>query len=222
MDNSKKYNLVLFDLDGTIIETAPDLSKVVNYILDKELNLPPIAIEQNRLFIGGGFKLMFEKALKHYNQDLTKLEYIIDKARTAFPEFNGKEATVYEGVIPALIWLRERNIKVGVLTNKVEKFAIPILAMKGISPYLDILVAGDTHTHAKPEPEVLKYCCEKVGTTPAQTILIGDSEFDVKTAKGAGALAVCVDYGYCETPVHQLGADVVISSIYHYITTKFV
>lgn len=217
----KNVKLVLFDLDGTIMETAPDLSKAVNYILINEFKLPPLDISQNRLYIGGGFKLLFEKALEHYQIIPQNIDEIVAKARKYFASINGDEAFVYNNVIDALKLLKQKNIKLGVLTNKISQFALPILQMKGITPYLDVIVAGDTYHKSKPDPEVLHYCCAQVDITADKTILIGDSIYDVKTAKAAGAIAVCVDYGYSDIPVQDLGADIVISDIYSFTQKYF-
>jgi len=215
--SSHKYDLIVFDLDGTIIDTAPDLAKAVNYILGSEYNLSPLSLEQNRMFIGGGFRLLFKNALDYYQVNVENFESVIEKAYNYFDNINGEKAEVYLGIIKTFELLQLNKIKIGILTNKIERFSLPLLKKMQLTKYFDFIVSGDTYAIKKPDPQVLHQCCSLVNTTSDKTILIGDTKFDVQTAKAAGALSVCVDYGYSEIDPNDLDADLVIPSIYDFV-----
>lgn len=219
--NFENIKAILFDLDGTLVETAPDLADTVNHILREHTALAPLPESQLRTYIGGGLTLMFERTLTHYGQGMAILPMLVELGMRAYPQFNGRRSYLFEGMEEALHHLAQSNIACAVVTNKWERFTHPLLEKLSIAHHMRVVVGGDTLPTKKPDPAPLLYACEKIGVPIAQTLMIGDSAFDVHAAKNAGCASVCVDYGYTETPPEQLDADLLIHSVHDFVREHF-
>ncbi|GAB4179948.1 MAG: phosphoglycolate phosphatase [Rhodocyclaceae bacterium] len=212
---SSPVEAVLIDLDGTLLDTVPDLAPAADAMLG-DLGLPPIAASRVREFVGKGIPNLVRRCLAEAGAppDAATAARALDAFRRHYAAVNGRHTTVYPGVIEGLDALRARGLALGCVTNKAEAFARPLLAMKGLAGYFAALVCGDTLPQAKPDPAPLLYLCRLLGAAPAGTVHIGDSENDVRAARAAGIRVLLVPYGYGEgRDVHDLDCDAIVAGL---------
>lgn len=188
--------LFLFDLDGTLVDTAPDFLQLCNE-MRAALQLQPLQIEQLRPLVNAGARAMVALALNVAAQ-APECELATQDFLARYEKRAGQFALVYPGLSALVQQLRQSGCRWGVVTNKHRRFALPLLARLGLQP--DVLVCGDDVSHAKPHPESLLLACQSTGCLPAHTCYAGDHERDMGAAKSAGAVAVAACYGY-------IGAD---------------
>jgi phosphoglycolate phosphatase len=193
---------VLFDLDGTLLDTAADIAEALNRAL-AERGWPPIAPSEVRLMIGRGAPMLIERAATFQSREVD------DAAKAAmlerffhhygFLEESGEfKAEPYAGAAECLRALHEAGLRIAVVTNKQERFATGLLKALALSDWVDYVVGGDSCPRRKPDPAPLLFACEQLGAPPARALMIGDSTNDVQAARGAGIPVICVPYGYNE------------------------
>ena len=205
--------IVLFDLDGTLVDTAPDLVDTLNLIFARE-GLPAVAYDEARDMVGGGARLMIERGLAANGRDVARAEidrmvceyidhyaaHIVDRSRP----FPGLEA--------ALDQLAGRGCRFAVCTNKLEWLSVRLLDALGLSHRFAAICGADTFGLQKPNPDFLRRTIERINGDAAQAVMVGDSVSDIRPAVAAGVPVVAVDFGYSEVPVRDLGPDRVISA----------
>jgi len=201
---------VLFDLDGTLADTAPDLADALNRLL-VERGHAPIPLEQVRAVTSSGARGMLRAG---FSIDPTHAEYETLKARflDLYAERICRATQLFDGVRDVLAALAAQAIVWGVVTNKAERFTIPLLAALDILPRPLCVVGGDTTPHAKPHPQPLLHAAKALGVAPAHCLYVGDDLRDVQAARGAGMRIVAAAYGYLGDggdPI-EWGADAVI------------
>lgn len=191
---------ILFDLDGTLVDTAADLTLAVNRALH-DCGVGPRDEAFIRCAIGDGAYRMVERALR----DARGRHPEAGEAAAAFDRFLDHYAAnvcdrsqPYPGVVDALRVLAAGGYALGCVTNKSERFAVPILEQLGLSGFLPVVTGGDTYAEKKPAPLPVAQTCRRLGVEPAKACLVGDSVVDVQAAHGAGSLAVFVTYGFGE------------------------
>jgi len=204
---------VIFDLDGTLVDTLPDLHVALNRVLEEE-GLQTLDPSETRLMIGGGARNLIELAF-------IKREIIGEKARIhagfdRFLDYYGAEPTThsrpYPGVLQALDSLSKFGTAMGVCTNKPQDMSEQVLNGLQIAHYFgDAVIGGDTLATRKPDASHLLAVIEKTGRSPDQTIMVGDSEADVGAARNAGIPVIAVDFGYTALTPEELKADIIIS-----------
>ncbi|GAB6389919.1 phosphoglycolate phosphatase [Stutzerimonas marianensis] len=190
--------LVMFDLDGTLMDSVPDLAAAVDKML-MLLGRKPAGIEQVRDWVGNGSRVLVRRALAGGLQHEGVANELADEALALFMQaYSGGHAltAVYPGVRDCLDWLRERDIKLAIITNKPAQFIEPLLEEKGLAGYFQWLIGGDTLPQQKPDPAALFYVMGKADVAPADALFIGDSRNDVRAAKAAGVPCVALSYGY--------------------------
>lgn len=208
------FDAVLFDLDGTLIDTAPEIGEALNLCL-QELGLPRADAGQVRSWIGHGTLNLIAEALAHHQgvDGPIKSESVLPLFRRNYRQVTGHLSRVFPGVMETLAALHARRVPMGVVSNKESEFARQLLAAHRLEGYFDIAVFGDTLAERKPSPLPLQHCMRVLRTTPPRTLLIGDSEIDVETARNADMPIWAVSYGYRHKPTaRELGADRVIDS----------
>lgn len=190
--------LVMFDLDGTLVDTAPDIARAVNIALT-QLALPTVSEDKVRLWLGNGADMLIRRALTDGDDSKTLDQALWDKALTAllavYP-YHHEAGYVYGGVKPYLEFLAKQAIKMAVVTNKPIAFVEPLLQELGLADNFSWLVGGGSLPHKKPAPEPLLYVLEKAGVRADQALFVGDSRNDVQAAKAANVPCAALTYGY--------------------------
>lgn len=204
---------VIFDLDGTLVDTLPDLHVALNRVL-KEEGLQTLAPAETRLMIGGGARnlidLAFEK--RQVANDMAK----VDAGFNRFLNYYGAAPTVhsrpYPGVLEALVALSNGGTALGVCTNKPQDMTNQVLEGLQLAHFFgDAVIGGDTLPIHKPDAGHLLAVVEKTGRTAEKTFMVGDSETDVGAARNAGIPVIVVDFGYTALTPEELKADLIIS-----------
>jgi phosphoglycolate phosphatase len=207
---------VTIDLDGTLLDTTPDLAVAANRML-KELGKPPLEVEVIRTFVGKGISRLVERTLaagvdSAPDAELMKRGLGIFERR--YTEVNGRHTTIYPGVMEGLARLRDQRFPLACVTNKSQRFTLPLLEMIGLAPYFEHVVCGDTLARKKPDPAPLLHACDALKIHPREMLMIGDSVNDTEAARAAGCPVFCVTYGYNEgLDVRELDSDALVDSL---------
>ncbi len=204
-------NAVIFDLDGTLVETAPDLHAVLAELLEREgLRVPPL--EAVRGMIGDGARTLIRRAHEWQGRELEaeRLEDLYAWFLERYTAEPARFSAPYEGVPEALVALRERGARLGVCTNKPQTPSERLLEAVGLAPWLDVVTGGDVLPVRKPDPRHLAATIEALGASPTEAVMVGDSSNDLAAARGLGIPCVLVSFGYTTTPARELGPDRVI------------
>jgi phosphoglycolate phosphatase len=207
---------ITIDLDGTLLDTIPDLAAATNAMLE-ELGRAPLDPALIRTFVGKGIPRLVERALAR-NIDGAADAALMTRALPVFErcysQVNGRNTTIYPGVEDGLAALHEQQIPLACVTNKSTRFTMPLLEMVGFAKHFRHVVAGDTLARKKPDPAPLLHASEKLGVAPRDMLMIGDSLNDTQAARAAGSPVFCVTYGYNEgVDVRALDADAVVSTL---------
>ncbi|WP_417777848.1 phosphoglycolate phosphatase [Stutzerimonas xanthomarina] len=196
--DGKLPRLAMFDLDGTLMDSVPDLAAAVDKML-MLLGREPAGIARVRDWVGNGSTVLVHRALAGQLQHEGVADELADEALALFMQAysGGHElTTVYPGVRECLDWLRERDVKLAIITNKPAQFIEPLLEEKGLTGYFQWLVGGDTLPQQKPDPAALFYVMDKADVVPEESLFVGDSRNDVRAAKAAAVPCVALTYGY--------------------------
>ena len=204
---------IAFDLDGTLIDTAPDLIATLNLVLAGE-GLPPLDYDDARRMIGGGVLGMIERALAAEGRDPPKPQ--IDRMFGAFVDHYGahiaERSRPYPYVDSVLTRLRAESFRLAVCTNKLEFLSVRLLDALKLSHHFVAICGRDTFGVHKPDPEMLRQTIWRAGGEPERAIMVGDSGTDVRTARAAAIPIIAVDFGYNEVPMATLKPDRLIGS----------
>jgi phosphoglycolate phosphatase len=203
---------IVFDLDGTLIDTAPDLIDTLNVVFARE-GLPPVDYDTARNLIGGGAKAMIVRGIESEGLvvEPAKLERLFGDFIAHYTQHIADRSRPFPGLIDALDVLTERGCRFAVCTNKLEKLSVLLLEKLKIADRFAAICGQDTFGIQKPDPEILRRTIAAAGGEPRQAIMIGDSDTDISTARAAGIPVIAVDFGYSERPVAELGPDRIIS-----------
>lgn len=210
MTVNRRFDIVAFDLDGTLADTAADLADALNHALEA-LGRPQLPLEQIRLMVGHGTRALLHKGLAATG------EADAESMATGLPMLLGyyernicRKTVPYEGATRMLNALRRENIRTAICTNKPEKLALLLVEKLGWSEKFDAVIGGDTLQVAKPDPAPLHEAIVRCGG--GRALYVGDSITDALTAKAADIPFVAVSFGFCDRPIEDLGADAVIDS----------
>lgn len=190
--------LVMFDLDGTLIDSVPDLAAAVDNMLLK-LGRPPAGLEAVREWVGNGAPVLVRRALANHIDAEGVDEVEAEQALELFNGFYeaGHELTVvYPGVRDTLKWLNKHGVEMALITNKPERFVAPLLDQMKIGRYFKWIIGGDTLPQKKPDPAALFFVMKMANIPASQSLFVGDSRSDVLAAKAAGVKCVALSYGY--------------------------
>ncbi|HEX4330084.1 MAG TPA: phosphoglycolate phosphatase [Burkholderiales bacterium] len=211
----KNIHAVLFDLDGTLLHTSPDLSAAAAAAL-AECGLPPVDAKLIENFVGKGIDVLLQRCLTHLGRPEhgPEFEHFRQVYMHHYERLNGEHATPYPGVFEGLNALRDLGLKLGVCTNKSMRFTDPLLERAGMSGYFAIAVSGDTTAKKKPDAAPILYACEAFGFQPAEVLMVGDSANDAGAARAAGSPVLVVPYGYNEgEPVQNIDSDGIVADL---------
>lgn len=212
---------VLLDLDGTLMDTAPDLAAAAN-AMRADFGLPALPVARIAAFVGKGAEVLVHRALTD-DLDGRADDAIFERALPAFQRHyhavNGTHTVVFERVPQALELLHSRGLKVACVTNKPREFTVPLLERVDLAAAFDAIVSGDDVCEKKPHPALVLAGCERLGLVPAQALMIGDSVNDALAGRAAGMRVVLVETGYNEgEPVATLagtpGVDAIFATLF--------
>ena len=203
---------IVFDLDGTLVDTAPDLISALNFVLDRE-GLAPVPLHAARNLIGAGARRLIERALelegRHASpQDIARLtadfiEYYAEHIAEASRPFEGLESALDE--------LSSRGFRFAVCTNKLEWLSTRLLDQLGLSGRFAAICGADTFGVAKPDPAILRETIARAGGEMSSSIMVGDAGTDIGVARRAGVPVIGVSFGYTEVPIAELKPDRLIA-----------
>jgi phosphoglycolate phosphatase len=207
------HSTIVFDLDGTLVDTAPDLIATLNAVLARE-GYGAVAYEEARTMIGGGARHMLARALTRQGVALTPAA--VDRLFADFLAYYAAHIADHSRPFPGL----EQNLdrlaaqgdRLAVCTNKLEQLSVLLLERLGLAGRFAAICGQDTFGVQKPDPEIFRQTVRRAGGDPRHAVMVGDSVTDIRTARAAGAPVIAVDFGYTDVPVATLGPDRVISS----------
>ncbi|MBV8391569.1 MAG: HAD-IA family hydrolase [Alphaproteobacteria bacterium] len=207
----RRFDTVLYDLDGTLIDSAKDMQVAVSKVL-KDHGLPPVTEDDVRFFMGQGSKVTMSKAFAKYGRTLDDPTLTaVTKEFVRYYEADPVSNTIaFAGVADVVAHFGELGLKQGVCTNKFERPSHMILEHLKLMPPITDLAGADTFPVRKPDPRHILMLLERMGCDPRRAVMIGDSIHDVESAHGAGLPAVLVSWGYTRKPASELGAEAVI------------
>ena len=204
---------VIFDLDGTLVDSAPDLVATLNVIFARE-GLPPVAYDTARNLVGGGARSMIERSLAAQARklDAAGVDSLVKDFVEHYAAHIADRSRAFPGLDAALDELAAGGCRFAVCTNKLEWLSVRLLDALGLSNRFAAICGADTFGLQKPHPDLLRRTIARAGGDPGHAVMVGDSISDIATARAAGVPVVAVDHGYTETPVGELGPDRVISA----------
>ena len=203
--------IVVFDLDGTLVDTAPDLVDTLNIILARE-RLAPVPFETARTMIGGGARTLIERGLQAAGRasGTTEVSRLYADFVAHYSEHLADRSQPFPGVIAAIEELAERGCRFAICTNKLEWLSVRLLESLGIAGHFSAICGQDTFGVQKPHPGILLKTIHKAGGHAGRAVMVGDSLNDIEVARAAKVPVIAVDFGYTETPVSALDPDLVI------------
>ena len=212
----KQPEMIVFDLDGTLVDSVPDLTYSLDTMLE-ELGRFPCGEEKVRLWIGSGIRKLVKRALTG-EMDTEPDPELYEKAFSIFSgiylENACKRTYIYDGVEDCLKYLRDKKYLMGCVTNKHEKFTRIVLRTLGISKHFGIIICGDTLEKNKPDPMPLLHAANYFGVEPEMCLMVGDSASDVKAARAAGFQSLAVTYGYNHgRDIRETKPDAIVDSL---------
>jgi len=202
---------VIFDLDGTLVDTSPDLTAALNAVL-VAAGRPPLPEEEVRHLVGRGARVLIERGMEATGEP-------VDEARVPellqdFIDHYGANIAAgsqpFPGAENAVRRLIASGHKLGICTNKPEFLSFKLMDALNLRRFFPVILGADSQPYRKPDPRHLLDAIAKLGGDPMNAVMVGDSDTDLKTARAAGVPVILVSFGYTEIPVQELGADVII------------
>jgi len=204
---------ILFDLDGTLVNTAPDLMRAHNYVM-KKYGFGERKLSDIKKLAGRGSKVMLTKSMHEVAElsgKITKTDDIVEQMTKEFVDFYSKnivkESTLKNGVLEFLSWCKNNSILMGVCTNKQEHLSIDLLKKIKIYHFFDYVAGGNTYKHNKPDPKHLTDTIEILGGNVKKSLMVGDSETDSKASKAANIPFILIEDGYTEKKTNEIYHD---------------
>jgi len=205
---------VVFDLDGTLVDSAPDIAHCLNFAVSS-IGVPAFDLDDVHTMIGGGSRVLLDRAFDKAGIDRTDPRK--DEVFARFMEMYERESAagrgLYPGAMELLGELNARGIKRGLCTNKPEIITQVVVEALGLRPHLEAVVGARDDLPKKPDPAMLRATFSDLGVTADEAVMIGDSHADVGVARAAGCPVVLVSFGYTKVPARDLGADAVVDHL---------
>jgi len=205
------FGALLFDLDGTIIDSAPDVCASINQTLGT-MGRPPITVDNIKALVGFGARTLCEKTLamtgKPSNEE--EINFLLTGFLNYYRKNPSEHTVIFPGALNALSLFKNAGIKLGICTNKPEATCLPVLEALKLRQFFSSVICGDTLAFRKPDPRHVFHTLDDMGADASNAALIGDSEADIKAAHNAGLPSVLVTFGYCHVPFDTLNADAII------------
>jgi phosphoglycolate phosphatase len=206
-----KAPIAVFDLDGTLADTAHDLVATLNVMLGQE-GIPPLPVEEAGDMISAGGRGLLQRGFEAARREPTP--DLIEELYRRFLAYYGENLCIatrlYPGALAALDRLAREGFRLAICTNKMEAHSVKLLKALGVAERFATICGRDTFPWFKPDPRHLAMTIERAGGDPRRAVMVGDSYSDVAAAKGAGIPVVCVSFGYPDRPIREHGPDLVI------------
>ena len=205
---------IVFDLDGTLVDSAPEIATALNSAMTG-IGQPPFPLTEVQSFIGGGASVALKRALatRGTSIDDAAFDAMMTSFYKVYAEVSEAGNGLYSGVMETLGELQRRGLPLGLCTNKAEHITAIALRALGIAPFFTAVVGARDDLPRKPAPDMLMAVLAKLGARPADVLVVGDSRSDVGAARAAGCPVIAVSYGYAHGPVADLRADRVIDNM---------
>ena len=205
------FQALIFDLDGTLIDSAPDVRASINRVL-AGMGRRELTLEESKDMVGWGGRVLAEKALAKTGEAGTPedIDRALDGFLTTYANHPADNTVVFPGVIEALENLKAAGVRMGICTNKPTATTPPVLEALGLAQYFDVVSCGDAVPHKKPDGRHVHLVVEELGASVETVVMIGDSENDISAAIDAGVRSIAVTFGYAHMPPDELGADALI------------
>ena len=212
MNQTSPAPILVFDLDGTLADTARDLIATLNVLLTRE-GLPAVAPAAARDLVGAGAQALIERGFALHNAALSpeRIQPMVADFLSHYEAHIADETCLFPGARAALDRFRDAGFRLAICTNKPERLARLLIDRLAVADRFDAICGRGTFPVHKPGPQMLHLTVAAAGGDPARMIMVGDSRTDVDTARNAGAPVIAVDFGYTDTPVAVLGPDRIIS-----------
>ena len=196
---ARSYPAYLFDLDGTLVDSAPDINGALNVALERA-GYPPVDEDSTRNWVGYGSRVLLEQALKHHGAetliaDAPTMARLVKTFIDHYSAHIADKSHPYDGVVDALYGLKQRGARLAIVTNKLGILSRQLLEALRLDEFFDALVCGDTLPQRKPDAEPARHACRMLNTAQNDALFVGDSITDVETARAAGCPIVCVRAG---------------------------
>jgi phosphoglycolate phosphatase len=203
---------LVFDLDGTLVDTAPDLMRATNHVL-ATLGRRAISMEEVRSFVGHGAKKLIERGCAATGEpaDPRAIETLYQEFIIYYASHIAVDSRMFDGLLPFLDRCRDSGIALGVCTNKLESLSNQLLGALKIDHYFTAVVGPDTIGIAKPDPRPYYEALRRMNAKDSLSVMIGDSETDILTARAAGVPVIAVPFGYTPKPVSEYGPDKLVT-----------
>jgi phosphoglycolate phosphatase len=200
---------VIFDLDGTLIDSAPDIASALNEVLGRR-DLPPFELERVKEMIGGGIPLLIRRALEAHGVQAHDIEPLVTDMVSVYATRATALTVPYEGAREVLDMLKAAEIPMAICTNKSQAITEIILRDMRLASYFDAVVGAEPGRPRKPDPAPLALILRDFGVSAADAVMIGDSGADAGAAKAAGVPLVLASFGYCHSPLESFAPDAII------------
>lgn len=208
LNNSLHGATIAFDLDGTLVDTAPDLIGALNIVL-LEARLAPVTLSDARHLVGRGAKIMLMRGFEESGRTLAEPDAapLVERFIAVYRDRIADESLPFPGCVAALDELRGLGAKLVVCTNKRTELSIALLDALALRDRFEAVIGADAAPAPKPDPSHVLHAIAAAGGEPSRAVMVGDSANDVDSAKAAGVPTIVFPFGYTETPAHALGAD---------------
>jgi len=211
-----RMRAAIIDLDGTMVDTVPDFHVAINR-MRADFNLAPIGQDEVAIMIGKGSENLIRSVLaRDFDQAgvAQRFELAMAAYQRHYLDINGQHSALYPDVIAALEAMRAQGLRLACVTNKPIAFATPLLALKGLSGFFELVYGGDSLARKKPDPLPLLQVCLDFDLAPSQVVAIGDSSNDAEAARAAGCFVLTVPYGYNHgRPIHETDSDGIVDTL---------
>lgn len=204
-----RYPYLVFDFDGTIVESAVGMTACMNELL-AEIGRPSLTVNDVAMMVGQGIQVTMHRAMEATGGVPDDIDALTDRFKALYYDHPIEATPLYDGVPETLARLQEDGYVMGLCTNKVYDATVRLLEGLDIARYFDAVAGGDSFPVRKPDPGHLEGLLAELGGTKDGTVLIGDSDNDIGCARAAGVRSIAVTYGYSKVPAAELGADALV------------
>ena len=212
MSKKTSNKIIIFDLDGTLIHSLPDMSIAMNKTL-KHFKLRTLSEEKLQEFVGEGMLKLSENVLKFSGADLDLIDNFFSMYRKEYSENPYNLTTLMPGVKDSLKYLLDKNVHINICTNKRQHVAEKILKLMNLSDNFDFIVGANENVPLKPHRQMIDFICNQYNSNENEFIMVGDTNVDIMAAKNAGISSIIVDGGYTNKDCKSLGADIYLNNM---------